>query len=57
MTLKLNFSRIAKESAIDFFAPLTAMYKVLTSDLATAFWEEAVLPYFRLLFLPRYFST
>ncbi len=36
MTLKLNFSRIAKESAIDFFAPLTAMYKVLTSDLATA---------------------
>ena len=36
MTLKLNFSRIAKESAIDFFAPLTGMYKVLTSDLATA---------------------
>ena len=36
MTLKLNFSRIAKESAIDFFAPLTGMYKILTSDLATA---------------------
>ncbi len=36
MSIKLNFKRIARETAIDFFAPLTAMYKLLRSDLSTA---------------------
>jgi len=36
MSIKLNFKRIARETAIDFFAPLIAMYKLLMSDLSTA---------------------
>ncbi|WP_416761708.1 hypothetical protein ACNI65_05685 [Roseateles sp. So40a] len=36
MSIKLNFKRIARETAIDFFAPLIVMYRLLTSDLSTA---------------------
>lgn len=36
MPFQLNFKRVAREAAIDFFAPLTGLYRVLVADLATA---------------------
>ena len=36
MSIKLSFKRIARESAADFFAPLTVLYQLLATDLSTA---------------------
>jgi len=36
MTINPNFKRIARETAIDFFAPLTVLFRLLTSDFHTA---------------------
>lgn len=35
MAINPNFKRIARETAIDFFAPLTVLFRLLASDLHT----------------------